>query len=1221
MTKKSFISFSFFFFFVVLFLGLSLSINNSKNRSIEEVQIDLQHKILNFSQELKSNIQTLHHTLNEKGIEEFKSQALQNGNKSMAFYLFKNHQLIFWTNNHILIPDVDSLFDVELACKKIGPHWVLSRAEEDATYSILGLKILKVDYSLHNEFLHDTFLESYGIETDLQLSNQKGTHNIISADGKFLFSFHFPKQPVRQKQMPIVLFFSFLLAYIFFLFCLDTGLKQSLLLELKSSSKIVIFSLLSALYLIVFIQFRFPSVLFQSPLFQPQLYSNLNLHASLGSLFLVGLWLFSTVVYLNANLKTKTVSYFSSRIIQALRLSLVFIGITSLYYGLYLLLRSLIFDSQVNLEITAITNLNFYSYTVIVLIMLLQITWFLISKKLLQFVLLRIENKLFYVVVAFFIALIFAYLPLQTVSIKQFNQIFLFLFFLSIFYLTNKKIPIRFWTIVYFLFLFISISGAYYTILSNQKEEAFRKTGLASFLLKNDPLLENDFLKERQRLLGDSLLADQLRDSSLSFDALTAEIKKNYFRDASKNYEISMVFCDQQSQLLLMPENTETPCYPFFEERIRQASDTIKDQVLYLVDQHFRTKNYIGIINFKEGKNKIKLFVEFLSKYQPKELGIPALLSNAKNWDLHFFNNYSYAYYYKGALNEWFGKYDYKQNLDSYGQNILKSESYFSFEKYSHFVYVQDNDNVLIVSKPDISWLKQFASLAFLFLFYSLNIAGLMLFLFLSQNFSSFNVGFQSRLQFNMLAILLFSFIAIGISSLYYLHYLNNEKNKSVLTEKAHSVLIELEHKLQDIDTDSENQKAYIESLLIKFSQVFFTDINLYDLHGNLIASSRPQLFDSELLSRRINPKAFYNLGEQKSSLFMHKEQIGLQEFYSVYLPFRSVDDQPMAYLNLPYFARQNELEEEISGFLVAYLNIYMILILLALSLTILISNYLFKPLKLLKEKIQKVKLESTNEKIEWGREDEIGALILEYNRMVDELAESAHKLAFSQRESAWREMAQQIAHEIKNPLTPMKLNIQFLEKAWKEGGQDFDQKISRIAKNLTEQIDSLSDIASQFSSFAAVDQLNIEKIELKALIINIVGLFSGHKTIHFETSLPKEEVHIMADRNQFVRILNNLIKNAIQSMFNKSEGRISVHLADLGESVEIRISDNGCGIPENEKKHIFEPRFTTKTSGMGLGLALVKKMVENAKGKIRFESKENRGTHFIIRIPKTSKS
>jgi two-component system nitrogen regulation sensor histidine kinase NtrY len=1220
MSNKSVASFSFFFFFVLFFLGLSLSINNTNSQTEEKVQSDFQYKILDFSEELTTILQKLNETIDEQGLIAFEEQALidqNNRSEHLAFYLYKNHELIFWTNNHILIPESDSLFTQMLSCSKIGPHWLLMQTISNQNYTLLGVKILQVDYTLQNEFLHDNVLEDYGIQEHLELSKKRSDYKIFDIEGNFLFSFIFKGDPHSSSHMPFLLFFAFLLSYVFFAFCVDTVLSKSKIVTGSATTKIFAFSALSGIYLLFFVWIGFPSTLFQSPLFQPQLYANLSIYSSLGQLFLISIWLFSSILYFNQNINLKAFKN-RSLLIQISLSTGILLGISALYYGLYALLVSLVFDSQINLEITAITQMGFYSYTVLILMMFLQLSWFLLSKKLIEFVLVILKNKLFFILLAFFIAFIFGYLPLQSSLISQYNQLFLFAYFMSVFYLFSRNFQAAFWQNAYFLFLFISISSIYYTNLSNQKEEEVRKAGLSTYLLKNDPLLENHFLIEKERILSDSVLISYLNESSFSYEEVISLINQSYFKEASKNYEISMVFCDLESKLLLLPEEIETPCYPFFEDRVRQAIDTIEENVLFLVDQHFRTKNYIGIVEFPIDKeNKIKLFVEFLSKYQPKELGMPALLSDGKTWDLRFFKNYAYAYYFDGNLSEWFGKYDYKQNLESYGENLFENENYFSFEGYSHFVYVQDNQDVLLVSKPDISWLEQIASLAFLFLFYSLNISGLFLLIYLSRNFSYLNIGFRTRLQISMVAVLLFSFFTIGLASLYYLYYLNNEKNKSVLMEKAHSVLIELEHKLQDIDESSEDQREYLESLLIKFSQVFFTDINLYDLEGKLLATSRPQLFDSELLSQRMDPNAIYNLGIMKSSLFIHNEQIGLQEFYSAYLPFRSVEKQTVAYLNLPYFAKQDELEEEISGFLVAYLNIYMFLILLTLALTILISNYLSKPLKLLREKIHRVRLEAPNEKIEWNKKDEIGALIFEYNRMVEELAESAEKLARSQRESAWREMAQQIAHEIKNPLTPMKLNIQYLEKAWTEGGEDFDKKLPKITQNLTEQIDNLSEIASQFSSFAAMEQIKAEAVPVNSLIISTINLFSGHKHIHFETHLPEEELYIMADRNQFIRILNNLLKNAIQSISEKEKGEIKIDLFTHYENVVIQIEDNGCGISEEEKLHVFEPRFTTKTGGMGLGLALVKKMTENAKGNIRFESEENHGTRFILQFPK----
>lgn len=1218
MRKRSVFNFQFYFLLMLFFLGISAVLNNKLCRSDEKVAKDFQEKVLQFSVEIKTALIELNETFREKGFLEFQEKALaypsENG-ENLAFFLYQNNKLIFWSNNQILLSSSDSLLNLDLAVEKIGPHWLLKEHISGTDYIILGVKILQADYLIKNEFLKDHFLEDYGINAAIKLSKKQNQYEITDSDGNFIFSIDF-RSNGQSGKMPYLLFFTFLISYVFYVLTVDGALKYFNVYSTSPKLRLLLFSIFNGLFLLFFVLMHFPEALFQSPLFQPQLYSNPSIYSSLGYLFLFSLWIFSTVVYFNYNviinpIKNKSTS---TQIVWA---STVIILLTLIYYFLYSLIISLVFDSQISFEITFITKLDFYSYTVLLLVMLLQLSWFLISKKFINQILTGLKNKLYFVIIIFLAALLFAYLPNQKYPLNQYNQLFLFIYYISLFYLFNRNFKNAFWQNVYFLILFISISGLYYITFVHHKEENTRKIGLSTYLLKNDPVFENHFLSETTLIQNDSLILESIKQPNFSSSAVLAHIMNNYFLEASKNYEISMVFCTANSQLLLMPQEIETPCFSFFDERIKESIDTIRENSLYLVDQHFRSRNYIGIIAFNAANNeKTKLFVEFLSKYQPKELGIPALLSDTKNWDLNFFSNYAYAYYYQGELNEWFGHFDYKQSLESYKQNLTEKENYFVFDNYFHYLYLQDDQNVLIVSKPNLSWLKKLGSFAFLFLFYSLNILGIFGFIYMSQNFNKLDTGFQSRLQLNMIGILLFSFFTIGFASLYYLYYLNNEKNKSTLMEKGHSVLIELEHKLKNLNEPSDIQSDYLETLLVKFSQVFFSDINLFDLNGKLLASSRPKLYDSELLSRRMNPIAYYNLNVLKSSVFMHNEQIGLQKFYSVYLPFRSEKNQTVAYLSLPYFAKQYELEEEISGFLVAYLNIYLFLILLTLALTILISNYLSKPIKLLREKIQKVRLEVTNEKIEWNKEDEIGLLIFEYNRMVDELSESAEKLARSQRESAWREMAQQIAHEIKNPLTPMKLNIQYLEKAWKEGGEDFDKKLGRISKNITEQIDSLSDIASQFSSFAAIDQIKLETIPLKNLLLSSIDLFSHLNHIDFKTNLPENELYIQADRNQFIRILNNLLKNAVQSIAEKASGEIVIKLESINEHAEIQIIDNGCGISQNEKPYIFEPRFTTKTGGMGLGLSLVKKMAENANGTISFESEENKGTKFVLNFP-----
>jgi nitrogen fixation/metabolism regulation signal transduction histidine kinase len=283
----------------------------------------------------------------------------------------------------------------------------------------------------------------------------------------------------------------------------------------------------------------------------------------------------------------------------------------------------------------------------------------------------------------------------------------------------------------------------------------------------------------------------------------------------------------------------------------------------------------------------------------------------------------------------------------------------------------------------------------------------------------------------------------------------------------------------------------------------------------------------------------------------------------------------------------------------------------------VLLANQITRPLSLIREKLKGIQLVKRNEQIIYQRDDEIGGLIKEYNRKVEELAESAELLARTERELAWREMAKQIAHEIKNPLTPMKLNIQYLQRAKEEKGAHFDDYFNRVTRSLIEQIDTLSDIATEFSNFAKIPKAKNEVFNLAEQLRKVIGLFESSTHINFSVHLNgQDDLFVYADHEQIARAMVNLIKNAIQSIPSKRKGNVQVVLEQKGSMAIIAISDNGTGIPEDIRQQMFQPNFTTKSSGMGLGLAIVKKIIENAKGNIWFESELDKGTTFYVEIP-----
>lgn len=235
---------------------------------------------------------------------------------------------------------------------------------------------------------------------------------------------------------------------------------------------------------------------------------------------------------------------------------------------------------------------------------------------------------------------------------------------------------------------------------------------------------------------------------------------------------------------------------------------------------------------------------------------------------------------------------------------------------------------------------------------------------------------------------------------------------------------------------------------------------------------------------------------------------------------------------------------------------------------------------------------------------------------MIDELSNSALLLVRSEREGAWREMAKQVAHEIKNPLTPMKLSVQYLKKAWDENEKDWDKRLARFTKTIIEQIDSLSEIANAFSDFAKMPVQKSEQVDLKYIINNSIELFKENTDVKYVLYLPEDKYLVKADKNQMLRVFNNLIKNSIQAIGSKKDGQVTISVKKSQKEMIVVIADNGTGIPQEMADKIFSPSFTTKSSGMGLGLAIVKNIVLNAGGNIWFESKAKVGTTFYISLP-----
>ena len=400
---------------------------------------------------------------------------------------------------------------------------------------------------------------------------------------------------------------------------------------------------------------------------------------------------------------------------------------------------------------------------------------------------------------------------------------------------------------------------------------------------------------------------------------------------------------------------------------------------------------------------------------------------------------------------------------------------------------------------------------------------------------------------------------------------------------------------------------------IYEMSQVHNLTINIYSLEGNLLVTSKGS-FVEDTLDKKLNPKIMASLASQAKKRVLVKSELNGEIFQSSYTYVTDQKFKPLAILNLPYLQADDFIPRELVESLRRLAEVYLLMLVIAIVLSFVLSRYITRSLKTISDKMEQTKLNKRNEKIELEEtSEEIYALVTAYNGMIDELEASAVKLAISERETAWREMAKQVAHEIKNPLTPMRLTVQNFQRKFNPEDPTIREKVTEYSNTLIQQIDTMSSIASAFSNFAKMPVQKKEKLDVVEVVRLGLDIFNEN---YIDYTYSPNEIIANLDRTQLIRIVTNLVKNGIQAIPEHKVPEIKVNVWKQSAVLYITVSDNGIGIEEDNKDKIFEPKFTTKTSGMGLGLAMVKNIIETYKGTITFTSTPHQGTQFVVELP-----
>jgi len=1147
--------------------------------------------------------------------------------KAFTLLIYKQDSLVFWSDNEVPVSRIYDPDELKNGLVKLQNGWYNAIIQKEGNIKTIGLILIKHDYPFENKFLVNDFQSDFDIPDGgfLIKEKKKNSFPIKSSDGSILCYLNFDNSiSVASFNQFSPLWYFILFLYLVFIVSAVWYLKYvvSLLKDHFDDLLVIIVFVLSILALRMLLLWnQFPQLLYDLPAFSPSYYGTSFLFPSIGDFMLNAITLFYLSVYLYSESGASQLEKESEKeekqtiwISAGKILAVLFGGIPiSVLFG------GLITNSNISYNINNLFELDYLSFIGYISMGVFLFTYYFIGETAVRklnrspkntLVLIWISCSLTFIVITYF----FIY---QDPWLIFWPPIFMGVLLSKIRHSTTS--PETQNTMLYPIMLIIVFAAftAHITSHSFSKKEMDKRKILAEKIAAEfDPVAEYLYGDLEKAFVDDKKLNAYLDSATESQEAIIKRIKDKHLRGFWEKYDAQITVCKEGDSLVIESENITRGCVAFFKEMIKEQGVRTINKNFHFLDNNNGRISYIAVLS----NDPAFVYIELDLKIIPEERGFPELLLDIgiSKQLRDALKVYSYAKYKDGKLMSQSGDFPYSTKLSKH----LSNQSYYETftDGFNHLFCKVDDTTTIVLSKKEITPLDPIIRFSYLFAFFCFLALLFTLLAKLPNKLSGVSFNFRRRIELSMISVLLISLLPISIGTKYYIEKQYNTRNHQNIKEKIQSVLIELEHKLSDETKLTGELKEYISYLLTKFSYVFFTDINLYDLSGTLIASSQPKIFDEGLIGTKMNADAYLQLAINEKTEFIHQEEIGKLDFLSAYIPFRNQDREVLAYLNLPYFAKHEEVKKEISTFFIALFNVYAALILLSVIVALVISNRITQPLRLMQNMLAKVKLGSSNEPIVWNSKDEIGSLVEEYNRMLKELETSAARLAKSERESAWREMAKQVAHEIKNPLTPMKLSVQHLERAWKDKSPDWEVRLSQFSKTLVQQIDALSSIASEFSNFAKMPKTKRDIINLLRVVENTIGLFKESTlatiSLRLDSSLPNQKLIVFADKEQLNQALNNLIKNAIQSIPFQENGIIIVSLSLKGSNYIVQVEDNGAGISETEYDKIFAPNFTTKTGGMGLGLTLVKNMIEASGGSVWFKSKKGEGSSFYFSLP-----
>lgn len=1151
----------------------------------------------------------------------FWEPGMQNTGLSGFLQVYKGDSLVFWNNSRFtdsVHPDKKSGY---VAFENLIGYLIQAQKGE---YRLVYLIPLRDNYAYENKYLQNQFYLTFDAIDQLRLMGPTVTGvGVKGPDGQVAFRIA-ARSKMGYVNLPSNEKFSgnsFLIAIAaaILLFFLRIEADQ---VARKPWWSLLEFMLPVVVIRILLFNYRAELGLSALPLFDPSIFAShwllpsfgdLLLHLLVMVLFLLFLFRYRRIFHAHEGDLARTASAWPVRFM--LSMLVVFFFLVSL-----LVCRDLVFSSDIPIGIDQLFDFNAYTFlalfTYLLFICINAASFYLLFKYLLRS-LSYTQLLLLFAAIMLFVIWVFSFTGEQ-VWLKKYA---IWWVLLAVIFVWLKWHTWRFRSTFYMLVALWSMFVGYQVseALFRKQIENARYTARKIYA-PNDATAVYLLFDLVSRLQEDAFLKSQKIDDLEDQQRLQNRMGFEYLKGYLEKYLLS------ETTLFKGPRLNAEQAATIAEE-LEQVD---RFSMLRQFKQNAR-QGYVLRVPFVGVEQTVDtLFLRFLQKSLKPESPLPSLLIEGDLVSREQFSSFSFAVYEQNKLIQQGGKYPY-QLIDNSWKNSEGEFNLIQLDGLSHFIYRPDAANIIVVSFAAAGWVRPLSVASGLFIL-------TIMFLFLANrvvdtkaNWQKFiRLSYRNRIEIALIGSVLVILLFIGYITITYTVLRSKSNTEELVTGRLQDIQAAVEGGLRLRQSGLEITPAQ-RSELNQVSGSLQADFNLFDLQGSLLFSSQTKLFERGLVGNYMEPRAYYEVAQMQRTIFLQTEQIGSFSFTSAYVPLRDDKSQLVGILNMPSFDTDLLEQAELNEFVGNLISLYFIILLAASVIVFWLAERITSPIQLLTKVILRTKEGERNEMLNWKREDEIGVLLSSYNAMLQELDQNAVLLARSERELAWREMARQISHEIRNPLTPMKLKLQRLLRDFSENPARFSERFKSESNLVLEQIDVLAAVAGEFSSFAQVQVGEKHVFDLRECLVSVVNLYDHGSKLHFadatqtENPFPQgnallaaenEACRVFGDAMQIQRVFQNLIKNALQAVPEDRIAEIKVTLNRIDGAWEINVTDNGSGIPAENRERIFQPNFTTKSSGMGLGLAIVKKIIEQNEGQVGFETTEGVGTRFYVRFP-----